>query len=69
MRSYAFVCLRDVACSCQLVVVLFRCINNIMCGRVLTLLVSYEFLADFGVSTKNSSMRDRNTSFIGTPYW
>ena len=26
-------------------------------------------LADFGVSAKNSSVREKRDSFIGTPYW
>jgi len=25
--------------------------------------------ADFGVSAKNTSIRQRRDSFIGTPYW
>jgi len=31
--------------------------------------VSLLFLADFGVSAKNVSDRQKRDSFIGTPYW
>jgi len=41
-----------------------------ICSFCLKIICSFFFVpADFGVSAKNTHMKQRRTSFIGTPYW
>jgi len=43
--------------------------RDLKAGNVLLTTDGQVRLADFGVSAKNSSARQRRDSFIGTPYW